>query len=133
MLRLRCDVYISDWSIWLTVCGQAHVELTSGSRLRIFLRSYAPLRVQRLHSPAELLYEMSVWLVEYFQELSEAEQQYRTLQQQHLNQLQLALEDKDKQLTEGRALFDKLKQDFKYNLRLLQVSWWWLIANYEEI
>ena len=76
---------------------------------------------------------MSVWLVEYFQELSEAEQQYRTLQQQHLNQLQLALEDKDKQLTEGRALFDKLKQDFKYNLRLLQVSWWWLIANYEEI
>lgn len=60
--------------------------------------------------------------MEYLQELSDAEQQYRALQQQHLSQLQTALEEKDRQLNEGRALFDQLKRDFKYNLRLLQVG-----------
>lgn len=35
-------------------------------------------------------------------------------------QLQGALEEKDKQLVDGKELFEKLKQDFKYNLRLLQ-------------
>lgn len=52
--------------------------------------------------------------------MSDAEKQYRTLQQQHATQLQQALDEKEKQLSEGRALFDQLKQDFKYNLRLLQ-------------
>ena len=52
--------------------------------------------------------------------MSEAEQQYRALQQQHLAQLESALEDKEQQLANGKSLFDQLKQDFKYNLRLLQ-------------
>lgn len=52
--------------------------------------------------------------------MSAAEQQYRSLQQQHESRLQAALEDRDRQLVEGKELFDRLKQDFKYNLRLLQ-------------
>lgn len=34
-------------------------------------------------------------------------------------QLESALNEKDQQLLEGTALFDQLKRDFKYNLKLL--------------
>lgn len=42
------------------------------------------------------------------------------MQQHHMTQLQAALEEKEQQLNQQQNLFDRLKQDFKYNLRLLQ-------------
>ncbi|XP_067941631.1 myosin heavy chain, cardiac muscle isoform-like [Watersipora subatra] len=53
-------------------------------------------------------------------ELGEAEEQYRALQHQHLQRLQDALDEKDKQIASSTTLFEQLKEDFKYNLRLLQ-------------
>jgi len=55
-----------------------------------------------------------------FQELTDAAAQYQQLQQQHALSLESALSEKDRQLAEGQAMFDQLKADFKYNLKLLQ-------------
>jgi hypothetical protein len=37
-----------------------------------------------------------------------------------INSLEHACQEKDKQLTEEREKFHKLKEDFKYNLKLLE-------------
>lgn len=37
-----------------------------------------------------------------------------------MSQLESTLKSKEKQLQDGKHLFDQLKQDFKYNLKLLQ-------------
>lgn len=42
------------------------------------------------------------------------------MQQQHSLTLQAALDKKDKELHDCKALFEQLKKDFKYNLKLLQ-------------
>ena len=54
------------------------------------------------------------------QELAaQKEKEWRELQELRAQSLQAAFEEKDRQLNEEKARFNKLKDDFKYNLKLL--------------
>ena len=54
------------------------------------------------------------------QELAaQKEKEWRELQELRAQSLQTAFDEKERQLNEERARFKKLKDDFKYNLKLL--------------
>ncbi|XP_060556177.1 coiled-coil domain-containing protein 57-like [Ruditapes philippinarum] len=51
---------------------------------------------------------------------AQKEKEWKQVTEQRINALEHACQEKDKQLTEEREKFHKLKEDFKYNLKLLE-------------
>ncbi|XP_053383312.1 coiled-coil domain-containing protein 57-like [Mercenaria mercenaria] len=51
---------------------------------------------------------------------AQKEKEWKQVTEQRINALEHACQEKERQLTEQREKFQKLKEDFKYNLRLLE-------------